>query len=229
MKPIDKYISTAREKGKTDDQIKKALLDTGWDDTQADQALNKSGEDLPPPPPPPTPASGQPLVSAKTVPPGAYAWYAFEHILMFISMAVLAVSISLILNYFVDRYFPSVPVDRYGRYDYGYSWENSALRGYLAALIVSLPLFSFLFLDITRRILAHPEMRNHIVRKILIYLTLIVTFVMMLGYVIAAVYNFLGGNVSVNFLLQLLVTFMTAGLIFAYYLSQVKGDRKLNA
>jgi hypothetical protein len=224
MKPIDKYISTAREKDMTDDQIKKALVDAGWDGAQVDQLISKTKEDLPPPPPPPVSTSDH--TPAKKMPPGAYAWYAFEHILMFISLAVLAISISLILNYFVDRYFPRVVVDRY---DYGYSGQDSALRGYLSALIVSLPLFSFLFLDITRRTLAHPELRNHIVRKILIYLTLVVTFVMMLGYVIAAVYTFLGGNVSVNFLMHLLVTFATAGSIFAYYLSQVKGDRKLNA
>lgn len=226
MKPIDTYIRAARDKGKTDDEIKNALLAAGWNEAQASEALGQFMDELPPPPPPSASAHAEAPVSARPTPHGMYAWYGFEHILMFISLAVLAVSIALILNYFVDGYFPNSAI---ARTVYSYSYQNSALRGYLSALLVSLPLFSFLFLDITKRSLTHPEIRNLIVRKLLIYLTLIVTFIMMLGYVIAAVYGLLGGNLSVNFLLHLLVTFATSGTIFTYYLWQVKGDRRVNA
>lgn len=165
---------------------------------------------------------------APTVPKNSSTtmWDAFEHILMFISLYVMATSIVLVLYYFIDKWFPGVTQDRYS-----YSnndWQLGVLRGYLAALIVSYPLFAFFFINTIKRTISNPLLRTIKTRKVLIYFTLIVTFIIMLIYVIQLVYKLLSGDVTVNFILHLLALFSVTGIIFVYYILQVKGDRKIN-
>lgn len=174
------------------------------------------------------PTNNQPPPSSTTAkPPSTTMWDAFEHILMFISLYVMATSMVLALHFFIDKWFPGVTDQRYS-----YSsneWRVGVLRGYLAALIVSYPLFAFFFLNTMKRTISNPFLKNMKTRKVLIYLTLVVTFIIMLVYVIQLVYRLLSGDVTLNFLLQLLVLFAVTGTIFAYYVLQVIGDRKANA
>lgn len=177
----------------------------------------------------PSPANTQAVVQAepKTKNSSSTMWDAFEHILMFISLYVMATSIVLVLYYFIDKWFPGVT-----EYRYSYSnndWQLGVLRGYLAALIVSYPLFAFFFLNTIKRTISNPLLRTMKTRKILIYLTLVVTFIIMLIYLIQLVYKLLSGDVTVNFMLHLLALFSVTGIIFVYYILEVKGDRKINA
>jgi hypothetical protein len=55
---------------------------------------------------------------------------------------------------------------------------------------------------------------------------LIGTFLIMLGHVIMTLYGFLGGTLTMNALAHLGVTFLIAGAIFAYFINEVKNDRK---
>ena len=155
--------------------------------------------------------------------PSTTMWDAFEHILMFISLYILATSLALILYTFVDKWVPAV---RTGDYSYSSLFGGTLTRGYLAAIIVSYPFFAFLFLRITKRTKTNPLIKNLKARKSLIYFTLVVTFLISIGNVISAVYSFLNGNISLNFVLKLLVTLSISLLIFFYYVSQVKDDRK---
>jgi hypothetical protein len=231
---LDDYVRKARALEVSEDQMRRDLRDAGWWEDDIESAIK-----------------GNPLVAAPTPPPGyrkggsdedshgagngssrlspaptsgssPTMWDAFEHILMFISLYVLAISFGLTLHFFVDKWVPGTPTE-YRQIDSG--WQLSALRGYLAALIVSYPLFAFLFLRITERTMNHPAVRSLKARKFLIYLTLVVTFVIVIGSTVSIIYNFLNGNVTPNFFLSFLITVSISGSVFAYYLSQVKEDR----
>ncbi len=169
-------------------------------------------------------ASTQPIVKTSST----TMWDAFEHILMFISLYVMATSIALTLYFFADKWFPGVTAESYYRSS---SWNDlklNLLRGYLAALIVSFPLFAYFFLHITKRTMLNPAMRSIKSRKTLIYITLIVAFIIMLVNIVSTVYNLLSGNITLNFVLHLLITLSVTGVIFVYYLYQVREDRKIN-
>ncbi|OGH39152.1 MAG: hypothetical protein A3B44_01900 [Candidatus Levybacteria bacterium RIFCSPLOWO2_01_FULL_38_21] len=155
-------------------------------------------------------------------------WDAFEHILMFISLYVLATSIALTLYFFIDKWFPGVTTESYYRSSSSNDLNLNLLRGYLAALIVSFPLFAFFFLHITKRTMLNPTIRSIKSRKILIYITLVVAFIIMLYNIISTVYNLLSGNITFNFVLHLLITLSVTGIVFVYYLYQVREDRKIN-
>jgi predicted neutral ceramidase superfamily lipid hydrolase len=94
----------------------------------------------------------------------------------------------------------------------------------MASLIVSFPLFAFFFLRITKRTIEDVSIRMLKSRKFLIYLTLVVTFIILIINVITLVYTFIGGNITVNFFLKFLITLIVSGMIFAYYLYEVRED-----
>lgn len=170
-------------------------------------------------------------------------WDAFEHALLFLSLYTLATSIALILHYFVDKWIPGVATDSSSS-NVGLPWilglyfgvdsssgnlELTLLRGYLASLIVSLPTFVFLFLHIARRTLHNPDIINLKSRKVLIYVTLTITFLIMQYDLISLIYSLLSGNATWNFTLHFFVTILVSGVIFLYYLLQVKQDMTSHA
>lgn len=214
---IDSYISQARSRNLSESVIKENLQKTGWKMSDIETAFNPESSDLPVPAPD-YQNSNQGSSSM---------WDSFQHILLFISLYVMATSIALILHFFVDKYFPGVANNLASSYlD---SYNSTLLKGETAALIVSYPIYAFFFLIISKRTLIRPQTRNLKSRKLLIYLTLIATFIIVLVNVISIVFSLLGGNVTINFFLHFLTTISVSGAIFGYYLYQVKEDRRSHA
>jgi hypothetical protein len=217
------YIKKSREENLTDEVIKENLEKVGWQKNDVENAffyLNSPGIPLPP-------QSGAPIpTNTPTLTTNHSMWDAFEHILLFISMYVFAMATAILMHTYVDYYFPE---NLFTPSSYRSSISNGIILSSLSAIIVSFPLFAFLFLRITKRTKQNPSLRNLRSRKALIYLTLIVAFLIMLGYLIATVYGFISGNISFNFLLHFGVTVLISGLIFVYYLNEIKEDRRANA
>lgn len=213
------YIKEARGKSLDDKTINSQLQGIGWSESDIKSGILALDSNLPLPPAPNSTAEK----SAGTSHPAGNMWDAFQHALMFISLYVFASSLALILHYFVDDYLPGVQLDNYS---YLGNMQSTFIIGYLSAFMVSFPLFAFFFLKITKQTLTTPQIRNLRSRKILIYLTLIATFIIMMCNVIATLYGFLSGNVSVNFVLHFVVTVGISGIVFAYYLNEVKEDRR---
>lgn len=223
--PLISYIKTGRSHEMSENDIEKSLLDTGWEPAVIKQAFIDSQSSTVPLPPPPTPPPTE-IAAIKKHQSSHYMWDTFEHTLMFISLYVLAITIVLMLHFFIDRWFPkidvySTSVDTYSDFTF------AILRGYMASLIVAYPLFSFFFLRNTKRTLANPQIRSMHSRKSLIYITLVATFLIVLFHVVQIVYNFLQGDTTLNFLLHVLATVGVSGAIFGYYVNEVKEDRKL--
>lgn len=155
-------------------------------------------------------------------------WDAFEHILLFISLYVLVLSLSFMLHIFVNKWFPgSLSLNSQALTSLN-SLDLVALRVLMASLIVSYPIFSILFLNITKRTNKHPEIRMLKSRKILIYFTLILTFIILISNVIMAIFNFLNGNTSLNFFLHFSITLIICTSVLSYYIYQIREDRKVH-
>lgn len=208
------YIENAREKKVADEDIKSTLVAAGWPEDQVIQAISqKASSDglLPPPPPPPIPHIGM--------------WTGFVYILFFIALYVLMTSIAGILHQWVDL---SVPDTKDTSNSFGQSYNRYLMQGFIAAVIVSYPIFFTLALVLKKQLSKNIAVRNLRSRKLLIYITLIGTFLIMLCHVIATIYSFLGGTLTSNALSHLGVTFLIAGSIFGYFINEVKNDRKNN-
>ncbi|MDO8610725.1 MAG: DUF5671 domain-containing protein [bacterium] len=214
------YIKEARGKAMDEEQIKSQLLQLGWSVEDINNAFVTINNNIPLPL---TSSSSQ--VNGGRVPKENMGnmWDAFQHILMFISLYVFASSVALILHYYVDKFVPGIEISGYDSM-IAYT-GNTFLNIYLSALIVSFPIWAFLFLRITRQTIKTPKIRQLKSRKILTYITLIGTFIIMIANIISTVSSFLNGNISPNFLLHFSVTVGISTLVFVYYLNEVKEDR----
>lgn len=215
------YIRTAKSQNISDNQIRETLIASGWNRQDVNSAF------LSTPPSPPSPV--QTLPTGEKAGPSANMWDGFEHILMFLSLYALATAISILLHTYVDRWIPNITEYGRSRYNATSYFSNYLITGSLAAIIVSFPLFAFFHIHINKKSFIHPVIRSLKVRKFFIYATLVVTFLIGMGNIIAAVYSFLTGNFTTNFLSHLSVTLAIVGTMFFYYLQEVKEDRKIYA
>lgn len=215
---LTNYVNTAKSSGKSNSEIISELTTAGWQKSDIDKCLSSPVQ---------TPVPKPPMIYIYSL------WDSFEHILLFISLYIFASSVALLLHLFVDTWVPGVNQSGLSSL-FGVSGSKNILysyvsRGYLASIIVSYPLFAYLFLTITKKTLNNPVLRQLDSRKKLIYLTLVGTFIIALVNVISIVFGFLSGNVNLNFILHFLVTTGISLIIFIYYLNQVKEDRHTNA
>ncbi|MEK7571836.1 MAG: DUF5671 domain-containing protein [Patescibacteria group bacterium] len=202
---LDNYITAAKEKNLSDEQIKNALRLAGWPDSQINEAFTPSNTMLMPAPPA----------------PHVGMWTGFLYIIFFISLYILASSIGVVFHHWVDQILP-LPKDPYEYFSY---YPDSVLQGAVAATLVTLPIFSYLAFLLKKQLIKKPFVKNLRSRKILIYITLISTFLIMLGHVIGTIYDFLQGSAnSINAIAHLGVTLLIAGSIFGYFISEVRYD-----
>jgi len=216
MDGIVEYIKKSKQQKISETEIRNQLLKSGWLEEDIQKAFDFVNNIQPLIPPVPPPHKSTTLTSDFGI------WITFAHILLFISLYAMTISLGTLLNQFVDIWIPpamqsSYPIPTF--YDY-------TIKISLATLIVSWPFFSLLFLYITRKTTENPIIRNIRSRKLLIYLTLIVTFIIVLANLIGTVFSFLNGSVTANFLAHFSVTVGISSIVFIYLFNQVKHDRK---
>lgn len=156
-----------------------------------------------------------------------------EYALMFISMYVLGSTIGMFLHYYVDKFFPPINGDDESfslisllTYFSDGSSGGGVLPMLVASMIVTFPLFAFFFIHTTKKAMENPELRHLRLRKGLIYNTLVFTFLFLLWKMITLVYGALTGNFTFNFVLHFLVTVGINGLIFAYFLYEIRKEKR---
>lgn len=151
-------------------------------------------------------------------------WVGFLYIILFISLYISFTSFGGILHYAVSKYFED-PVEQSA-----YSLLNidkTLLKMYIAGIIVSYPIFAILFIVLKKQIFKNPAVKNLSVRKLFIYITLVITFLIMIGHLTLTLYGFLSGNSTIASFMHFLVTFTVAGSIFVYFLLEILEDRHL--
>ncbi|MBI3380290.1 hypothetical protein HY029_06070 [Candidatus Gottesmanbacteria bacterium] len=218
---ITNYIKLAKLQKIPKKQIIASLLKVGWEEEEIKKGFT---DEVQPAIPVPPNSNNNITINLHN---SMWDWDTFEHILMFISLYVLATSLGLMLHAFIDKWVLAVPPNSVK--DYFSLFLQTLIRAYLAALIVSYLLFAFFFLRITRKTIENPILRTLMPRKMLIYFTLVVTFLIFIYKIISTVYTILNGNITSNFILHLLVTLAISSIIFSYYIYQIKDDRNANA
>lgn len=208
---LTKYVANAREQKVSDNAIKDQLIKAGWPEAEVTDAISPKTSSSLLPPPPPLPQFGM--------------WVGFQYVILFISLYVTATALGGILHEAVNQFIPD-QLNDLNNYSYGGSYDDFLLKCYIAGLLVGFPIFAPLFLYMKSQLAKKPGIKNLRIRKQLIYITLVLTFVIMIGHVITTIYGLLDGKASPNSFGHLGVTFLVAGSIFGYLLMEVKEDRK---
>jgi len=132
---------------------------------------------------------------------------------LYASVAALLVLLFQLINSFLaDPLYPS------------YDLYSGAIRFSIASLIVVFPLFIFLNWLSRKSYEKEPAKRELGIRKFLVYLTLFVSGAFIAGDLIAVLYTFLGGEVTVRFILKVLSILVVMSLAFGYYLYDLRRD-----
>ena len=202
---IDDFVGAALEKGAKKSEIEVVLAAHRWPKEEIKTALAQYGDEL---------QFGlavpcrKPYVSAKE---------AFLYLLMFLMLYISASNFGSLLFELINVLLPgSIQTRCVGL--------CAAIRFEVASLIVAFPLYLVLAITTGRAVRSDPEKRNSKVRKWLTYLTLFVAASIIVGDLIALVFNLLGGEMTLRFFLKVVTIGAIAALIFGYYLWDLRQD-----
>jgi Domain of unknown function (DUF5671) len=144
---------------------------------------------------------------------------AFMYVVLFSALFVSAYNFGDLVFELINRAFPA-PDERFFRS------AAEAIRWSVASLVVAFPLFVYMSWLVARAIRRDPTKRASKVRRQLTYLTLFVAACILVGDLITVIYSFLGGELTVRFLLKAATIALIGGGGFAYYLTDLKSDER---
>ncbi|MEN9614400.1 MAG: hypothetical protein RLZZ347_707 [Candidatus Parcubacteria bacterium] len=145
----------------------------------------------------------------------------FLHLGAVITLYVSVISLINLLFEVINTAFPDALETYVDPYSY-------TMRLSVASLIILYPLYLFLMRTIRVDVEAHPEKREVGVRKWLTYLTLFVAGMAVVIDLITLINTFLGGEISTRFVLKILTVLIVAGIVFGYYLYDLKVSNTAN-
>jgi len=187
-------------------EIDRALTAAGWEKAEVQSALTLYAEvDFPVPVP-----RRRPYLSAHE---------AFIYLLLFLCLYWSAWSFGELLFDCINHWIP----DALQQY-----WPTDvfSVRRSVASLIVAFPVYFWLTMVVAGWIRRDPEKKASKIRKWLTYLTLFVAAGVIIGDLITLIYNLLAGELTLRFILKVLTVLLIAGLIFGYYLWDLRKEEK---
>jgi len=207
MQPdIHSFVKEALTRGISKTEIQAALRKANWKDDEIAPALGLYA-DVPFAIPVP---KRKPYLSARE---------AFMYLLLFLCLYISAISFGTLLFHFINRWIPDA-LQPYGSYDL------SSVRMSVASLIVAFPLYLWLSSLLAAAIHRDPEKKGSKIRKWLTYITLFIAAGVIIGDLITLLFNLLGGELTLRFTLKVLSVLLIAGLIFGYYLWDLRQEEK---
>lgn len=193
------FIQAARSKGASDEFISKLLRSFGWPQREIEQAFFALYEQL----------TGQTIPSPKSG-SSESARDAFIYLLAFITLALWTQALGEIGFIFIDRFLP----DALNPY---YRNPSLPMAFCLSRLIVAYPVYLLLMRQLNKELARYREKHYSAVRKWLTYLTLLIVSLIIIGTLIAFLSSFLQGELTVRFVLKVLVILVIDGGVLWYY------------
>lgn len=205
---LERFVRKALEKGLSRQEIEAALDGAGWPPEQSRSAL-AAYADVTFPVPVPKP---RPYLSARE---------AFLYLVLFATLYVAAWNLGSLLFDLINRAFPDPAAN-----EFAVGRLGDAIRWSASSVIIAFPVFLYVAWYLGRELARRPIKRLSAVRRWLTYLTLFLAAAVLIGDMITLVNNVLGGELSIRFVLKVLVAAVIAGTIFGYYLHDLRREEK---
>ncbi len=142
----------------------------------------------------------------------------FTHLLAIAALYSSAVSFLVFAFQYISHLIPNQIETNY----YSEGADLDVMRWAIAILIIFFPTFLATSRFLNKNYLANPSKRNLRVRKWLIYFTLFVAALVLLGDLVALIYRLLNGDLTLRFILKVIAVLFVAGSVFYYYLWDVR-------
>jgi hypothetical protein len=202
------FVRSALGRGVPRTQIEEALRKGGWSVDQIRGAMSAFADvEFPIPVP-----RARPYLSARD---------AFLYLVLFGTLYTSAFNLGNLIFEFINIGFPDPASPPFEGYD---EYVRGRIRWAVSSLIVAVPVFLYTSWLTGREIRRDPAKRASKVRRWLTYLTLFVAACALIGDVTTLVYNLLGGELTVRFLLKVATVAVIAGTAFTYYLRDLRRD-----
>lgn len=205
---LERFVREALGSGASKQEVAATLAAAGWEEAPVQDALD-AWADVPFALPVPRP---RPWLSARE---------AFFYLLLFATLYLSAWHVGSLLFNLIERAFPD-PADP----AYALVRLDASMRWSVASVVIAFPVFVFLSRHLSLELARSPAKRLSAVRRWLTYLTLFIAATVLIGDMIALVYNLLGGELSARFLLKVLVVAVIAGTIFGWYLHDLRREER---
>jgi len=205
---LSEFVKAALARGTPRAEIDAVLRQAGWTTDQTRMALAGYAEsNFPIPVPKP-----RPYLDARE---------AFVYLVLFSTLYWSAYHLGSLLFDIINVTFPDPASDASRQMPY----VRNSMRWSISSLVVAFPVFLYMSWLVGRDIAADPNKRHSRVRRWLTYMTLFFASGIIIGDVITLLYNLLGGEITIRFLLKALVVAFIAGTVFWYYLSSLDEAR----
>ncbi|MEK7624270.1 MAG: DUF5671 domain-containing protein [Patescibacteria group bacterium] len=135
----------------------------------------------------------------------------FAIIMLYSSAANLLTLIFQYINVLAPDSLSQIGYDQTSRY-------QDLIRFSISFIVIVFPALVWISWFLDKNYKKEPEVRNMKIRKWLIYFTLFIAGLIIIGDLIGIIRSFLGGEITIRFILKSLSVFFLAGLIFGYYL-----------
>lgn len=140
----------------------------------------------------------------------------FMYLLMVIALGVTAVNVGTLLFQYINLAVPDPAAGSYAT-----DSARGLIRWSVSSLVIFFPVLAWVTRFTGRDTKAHPEKRELKVRRWLLYFTLFVAGLILIGDAVALVYTFLQGDLTLRFVLKVISILLVAGTVFSYYLRQL--------
>lgn len=144
------------------------------------------------------------------------AKFAFWYLLSLVALIFMALSTGQVIFQVINKYIPEFTSS------YSPTFDAGVLKFAISSLIISIPLYFLTARQIERSLEKQELMKEAAVRRWLTYFILFVASVVIIVWLIMTINNFLGGELTSRFLLKSLTVIIISGLIFSYYLYDIK-------
>ncbi len=146
------------------------------------------------------------------------AKFAFLYMLSLAALIFTGLSVGMIIFQIINKYIPD-PINQLRN-----TFSSSQLRFAISALIVAAPVFFVTTRQIYKGLFQGNLDKNSAVRRWLTYFILLVSSVIMLGWFIGLINNYLEGELTIKFVLKGITAIGIAGLGFSFYLYDIKRE-----
>jgi len=147
------------------------------------------------------------------------AKFAFFYVLSLVTLIFTSLSTGMVIFQIINKYIPD-PIGRFGE-----SFSSDLLRFAIAALIVAVPIFFLTNRQIYKNLFKGILAKDSSVRKSLTYLILLVSSFIVMGWFIALINNYLGGELTIKFILKAIASVGISAIAFTFYLYDIRRDK----
>ena len=142
----------------------------------------------------------------------------FLHLLAIVTLYWSAISFVTLLWQYVNYFYPD------NLNSYYFQGIAGLIRFSVSSLVIVFPIFISVSWYLNKLYAKEAAVRESKIRKWLIYLTLFIALLVIIGDLVNIINNLLAGGTTIQFILKALSIFFVAVIIFGYYLDDVRRE-----